>query len=167
MNNITKTYQETKKVGANKMAVLKKLSSDDEMELRMLEFIEKRSFSLYDELCSKTRVNTDISLGWVELCSIISPKNPQKVADKIFAHFNKDEKYKYEIYKAIENIGNDDVDFYASDAFYVASIATLITQFYSDDWKAIVNSMEDIHNKYPKLGLEVLFKKAAIVFEEK
>jgi len=149
----------------------KELSYDDKMELDLLENLEFRTC----HLCNEIRLNGDIHISWADLCSILSPSDPSKIADKIFAHINKMKMFNsdlyHEIYDAIYDIGNVEKDgdkFYNCDVLWISSISHIIYENFREQWKIIIKIMHEIHREYGgSFDLGFLFRETILTMREK
>ena len=144
-----------------------KLSFNDTMELNILEIIEIRT----SHLCNELRLNKDIHLSWVDLCKIISPSNPTKIADKIHAYYNRleimnDEIY-HKIYDTIYDIGKNDDKFYHCDVLWISSVSSIIYENFKDQWEVIIKIMEEIHSMYDSFDLDFIFREAILTLRER
>lgn len=145
----------------------KQLSYDDKMELDLLENLEFRTH----HLCNELRLNEDIHISWSDLCSVLSPSDPSRIADKIFRYFNKiemlDDKVYHEIYDAIYNIGKNDEKFYNCDVLWISSISHIIYDNFKDQWQLVIEYMKRIHSKYGgSFDLDFLFSEAILTLRE-
>ena len=145
----------------------KQLSYDDKVELDILELLEFRT----SHLCNELRLHTDIHLSWSDLCSIISPSNPTKIANKIHAYYNglkimNDEIY-HKIYDAIYYIGKNDDKFYHCDVLWINSISQIIYDNFKDQWEVVVKIMEEIHSMYGSFDLDFIFSEAILTMRER
>ena len=145
-----------------------KLSFNDTMELNILETLEVRT----SHLCNELRLNTDIHISWADLCKIISPSNPIKIADKIHAYYNgleimNDEVY-HKIYDSIYDIGKNDDKFYHCDVLWISSISQIIYENFKDQWEVVIKIMEEIHRDYgDNFDLDFLFREAILTMRER
>ena len=147
------------------------LSYDDKMELNLLELLEFRT----SQLCNDIRLHTDIHLSWSDLCSIVCPSNPTRIAEKIYAHFNKvkmiNDNIYHEIYQGIYDIGkieNENDKFYNCDVIWISSIAEIIYVNFKDVWKFIIKIMGEIHKDYGGgFDLDFLFREAILTMRER
>ena len=144
-----------------------KLSFNDTMELNILETLEVRT----SHLCNELRLNTDIHISWADLCKIISPSNPIKIADKIHAYYNgleimNDEVY-HKIYDSIYDIGKNDDKFYHCDVLWISSISQIIYENFKDQWEVVVKIMEEIHSMYGSFDLDFIFSEAILTMRER
>jgi len=145
----------------------KQLSYDDKVELDILELLEFRT----SHLCNELRLNTDIHLSWSDLCNIISPSNPTKIANKIHAYYNSlkimnDEIY-HKIYDAIYDIGKNDDKFYHCDVLWISSISQIVYENFKDHWEVIIKIMEEIHSMYESFDLDFIFREAILTMRER
>jgi len=145
----------------------KQLSYDDKMELNILEILEFRT----SHLCNELRLNKDIHLSWSDLCKIISPSNPTKIADKIHAYYNglkimNNEVY-HKIYDSIYNIGKNDDKFYHCDVLWISSISQIIYENFKDQWEVVVKIMKEIHSMYGSFDLDFIFSEAILTMRER
>jgi hypothetical protein len=146
----------------------KQLSDSDKLELDILENLEFRT----SNLCNELRLNNDIHFSWSDMCSVLSPNNPSKIADKIFGYFNKlemlNDKIYHEIYDSILNIGKDDVPFYHCDVVFINSIAAIIYENFKDTRVMVVEIIDEIHRKYGgSFDLDFLFREAVLTMRER
>lgn len=139
-----------------------KLSESDAWELNLLEDSEFRT----NLLCRKLNLVQSNHLSWVDLCSIISPTNPSRIADKIFKWSNDDKKYMdgtfVEIQYALYYLGDGDEKFYACDVLWLDSIAIIIYEQFRDVWELIIERMKKIHYQFESLDLDEVFVKAVL-----
>jgi len=144
-----------------------KLSFNDTMELNILETLEART----SHLCNELRLHTDIHISWADLCNIISPSNPTKIADKIHAYYNRleimnDEIY-HKIYDAIYDIGKNDDKFYHCDVLWISSVSSIIYENFKDKWEMVLSCMNEIHNLYNVFDLDFVFSEAILTLRER
>lgn len=142
------------------------LPESDIEELNLLENLEMRT----SNLCNELKLKEDIHLSWADLCGVLYPSNPSKLADKIFDYYNKseinDEVY-YKIIEALENIGEDDKEFYNCDVLWFQSIATIIYRYFKGIWWLVTDTMDEIHRQFLNFDMDVLLIEAIPLMRER
>ena len=143
------------------------LTQDYTQELNLLEEIEMRT----SHLCSELRLNEDIHLSWVDLCCILSPSNPTRIADRIFRYYNslpihKDNVYQ-DIYNSLGRISEDDLEFWSCDVVWFQSIAEIIWKYFRDIWWYVVEEMERQHEMFPSMDIDFVFSEAILTMRKR